>query len=199
MQKDSEDREPAGWPSGRPLSLHPCLLLCSRGWDSWFSFLAPLALTSNTLTHITSNCMFRSSCLGRACWLHGCHHQVFRLGKQTGNHPSQSSVLPDLLSLAGPLHWGFLRAQTLVWRPSPVSVSSPSEVEMKVKVAQLCSTLWDPMASPWDSPGQNAGVGSLSLTAEDLPNPGIEPGSPAPQAASLPTELSGKPSPRKRI
>ena len=28
---------------------------------------------------------------------------------------------------------------------------------------------------------------------EDLPNPGIEPGSPALQADSLPTELSGKP------
>ena len=27
----------------------------------------------------------------------------------------------------------------------------------------------------------------------DLPNPGIEPGSPALQADSLPTELSGKP------
>ena len=27
----------------------------------------------------------------------------------------------------------------------------------------------------------------------DLPNPGIKPGSPAPQVDSLPTELSGKP------
>ena len=31
------------------------------------------------------------------------------------------------------------------------------------------------------------------LLAGDLPNPGIEPGSPALQADSLPTELSGKP------
>ena len=29
--------------------------------------------------------------------------------------------------------------------------------------------------------------------AEDLPNPGIEPGTPALQADSLPAELSGKP------
>ena len=43
--------------------------------------------------------------------------------------------------------------------------------------------------SPWNSLGQNSGVGSLS----DLPNPEIEPGSPALQADSLPTELSGKP------
>ena len=46
--------------------------------------------------------------------------------------------------------------------------------------------------SPWNSPGKNTGVGSLSLPA-DLPDPGIEPGSPALQADSLPTELSGKP------
>ena len=86
--------------------------------------------------------------------------------------------------------------------------------------------------SPWNSPGQNTRLGSLSLlqgifptqglnsglpiaggfftswatreTQEywsgqpipspvDLPDPGIEPGSPALQADSLPTELSGKP------
>ena len=61
----------------------------------------------------------------------------------------------------------------------------------KMKVAQSCLTLCDPMdytihgilqarkATPLPSPG-------------DLPNPGIEPGSPTLQADSLPTELSGK-------
>ena len=86
--------------------------------------------------------------------------------------------------------------------------------------------------SPWNSPGQNTGVGSLSLlqgifptqgsnpglqlqadllpaeppgkpkntgvgkpipSPVDLPDPGIEAGSPALQADSLPTELLGKP------
>ena len=86
--------------------------------------------------------------------------------------------------------------------------------------------------SPWDSPGQNPGVGSLSLLqgifptegsnpglphcrqilyqlshqgssrilewvaspfSSELPDPGIEPGSPALQADSLPTERPGKP------
>ena len=32
---------------------------------------------------------------------------------------------------------------------------------------------------PQNSPGQNTGVGSLSLLQGDLPNPGIEPRSPA--------------------
>ena len=104
----------------------------------------------------------------------------------------------------------------------------------QVKVCQLCPTLCDPhgLYSPWNSPGQNTGVGSLSLLqeifliqgsspgllhcrqilyqlshkrssrilawvaypfSEDLPNPGIEPGSPALQVDSLPAELSGKP------
>ena len=62
---------------------------------------------------------------------------------------------------------------------------------MKVKVAQLCPTLCDPMdytvhefSRPeyWsgDSPG-------------DLPNPGIKPRSPALQVDSLPAEPQGKP------
>ena len=102
----------------------------------------------------------------------------------------------------------------------------------EVKVAQLCPTLCDPMDCPWNSPGQNTGMGSLSLlqgifptqwsnpslshcrwilyqlshkgspkilewvaypVSGDLPNPGIEPGSPALQVDSLPTELWGKP------
>ena len=41
-----------------------------------------------------------------------------------------------------------------------------AEIALKVKVAQLCLTLCDSMGyiySPWNSPGQNTGVGSLSL------------------------------------
>ena len=45
--------------------------------------------------------------------------------------------------------------------------------------------------SPWNSPGKNTGVGNHS--PGDLPNPGIEPGSPALQADSLPYEPPGKP------
>ena len=64
---------------------------------------------------------------------------------------------------------------------------------LKVKVAQLCLTLWDPhgLYSPWNSPGQNIEVGSSF--SRDLPNPGIEPRSPASQVDSLPAEPPGKP------
>ena len=46
--------------------------------------------------------------------------------------------------------------------------------------------------SPWNSPGQNTGGGSLSLLQGNLPNPGIEPRSPTLRADSLPAEPQGK-------
>ena len=47
--------------------------------------------------------------------------------------------------------------------------------------------------SPWDFPGQNTGLGSLSLFQGNLPTPGLEPRSPTLQANSLPAESQGKP------
>jgi len=44
---------------------------------------------------------------------------------------------------------------------------------------------------PWNSPGNWNGLPFPS--PEDLPDPGIKPGSPTLQADSLPTELPGKP------
>ena len=44
---------------------------------------------------------------------------------------------------------------------------------------------------PWTSPGKNTGVGCHSLL-QDLPDPGIEPRSPALQADCLPLEPPGK-------
>ena len=47
---------------------------------------------------------------------------------------------------------------------------------------------------PSETPGKpkNTGVGSLSHSLGDHPNPGIESGSPALKADSLPAELPGK-------
>ena len=67
-------------------------------------------------------------------------------------------------------------------------------------VSKSCPTLATPwteepgrLLCPWDSPGENTEVGCHFLSPRDLPNPGIEPGSPALLADSLPTELQGKP------
>ena len=65
---------------------------------------------------------------------------------------------------------------------------------LKVKVTQSCLTLCDPMDyNPWNSPGQNTGVGSHPLLQGIFPNPGIKPRSPALQVDSLPAESHGKP------
>ena len=46
----------------------------------------------------------------------------------------------------------------------PTKVHLVKAMKVKVKVTQSCPTLWDPMdRSPWNSPGQNTGVGSHSL------------------------------------
>ena len=47
----------------------------------------------------------------------------------------------------------------------------------EVKVTQSCPTLCDPMDlySPWSSPGQNTGVGSLSLLQGIFPTEGSNP------------------------
>ena len=56
-----------------------------------------------------------------------------------------------------------------------------------MKVTQSCLTLrCNGLYSPWNSPGQNTAVGSLS--PGDLPKPGTEPKSPTLQADSLPAE-----------
>ena len=47
---------------------------------------------------------------------------------------------------------------------------------VKVKVGQSCPILWEPMdCSPWNSPGQNTGVGSLSLLQGIFPTQGSNP------------------------
>ena len=68
-----------------------------------------------------------------------------------------------------------------------------------MKVAQSGLTLCDPMDHTVQilygqkTPGQNTGVGSLSLLQGNLPNPGIEPRSPVLWADSLPAEPQRKP------
>ena len=56
------------------------------------------------------------------------------------------------------------------------SVSFLQLFQKKVKVAQSCPTLCIPMDYPWDSPGQNTGVGSCSLLQGIFPTQGSNPG-----------------------
>ena len=57
------------------------------------------------------------------------------------------------------------------------------------KVAVMSDSLWlYGLYSPWNSPGQSTGMGSLSLLQEIFPSPGIKARSPTLQADSLPAE-----------
>ena len=63
-----------------------------------------------------------------------------------------------------------------------------------VKVTQSCPALCDPMDYTVHGILQARVLEWVAFPfSGDLPDPGIEPGSPALQADSLPTELSGKP------
>ena len=55
----------------------------------------------------------------------------------------------------------------------------PKWMTVKLTVAQSCPTLCDHLdCSPWNSPGQNTGVGSHSLLQGILPTQGSNPGLP---------------------
>ena len=66
---------------------------------------------------------------------------------------------------------------------------------MKVseKRSVMSDSLWPHgLYSPWNSPGQNTGIGKPFPSPGDLPNPGLKPSSPALEADSLPAESQGK-------
>ena len=65
-----------------------------------------------------------------------------------------------------------------------------------MKVAQSCPTLCDPVDyiySPWNSPGQNTGVGSLSLLQGIFPTQGLNPGLPHCRQILYPLSHKGSP------
>ena len=69
-------------------------------------------------------------------------------------------------------------------------VTNKAESESAIR---SCPTLCAPWTiRPWNSPGQNTGMGSLSLLQQIFPTQGSNPG-PALQAGSLPAEPQGKP------
>ena len=72
--------------------------------------------------------------------------------------------------------WG---RSDLMRNESNLKNNSLCTLKMKVKVSQLSDSLRPHrLYSPWNSPGQNTGVGSLSLLQGIFPNQGSNPGLP---------------------
>ena len=82
------------------------------------------------------------------------------------------------------------------WQAGSWPLAPPGKpLKMKVKVTQLCPTLRPHVLySPWNSPGQNTGVGSLSLLQGIFPTKGSNPG--LPNCRWILYQLSPKGSPR---
>ena len=101
------------------------------------------------------------------------------------------TLTPELGRISMRRSWGASR------RPGKHTPTHYSTGKVKVKVAQLCLTLYDPIDC--SLPGTSVhGILQVRILEwllcpwGDLPNPGIEPRSPALQADSLPAEPPGK-------
>ena len=72
-----------------------------------------------------------------------------------------------------------MEKKKVIYKKEEEDVSAVIEVgSLKVKVTQSCLTLWElhGLYSPWNSPGQNVGVGSLSLLQGIFPTQGSNSG-----------------------
>ena len=89
--------------------------------------------------------------------------------------------------------------EELTTEEEPKSLGQKSILDVKVKVAQLCLTVCDPMDCSLPGCSAHGILQARKLEWEtvplsrDLPNPGIKPRSCTLQAGSLPSEPPGKP------
>ena len=102
-------------------------------------------------------------------------------------------AIPWTVAHKVPLSMGFSRQE--YWSGLPFPSLGIFPIQESNPCLLHCRQICDPMDcySPWNSLGQNSGVGSLFPFSRGSPNPGIKPRSPALQADSLPAEPQGKP------
>ena len=124
------------------------------------------------------------------------HSSLSCMGEGNGN-PLQCSCLENPRDRGAwwAAVYGVAQSRTRLKRLSSSSSSSLCSVQwttgaglkVKVKVAELCLTLRPHgLYSPWNSPGQNSGVDSLSLLQGISPTQGLNPGlRMAPHSSSL--------------
>ena len=89
--------------------------------------------------------------------------------------------------------WVLLTCSSVSSSPCTPEIRSKG-LEVEVKVTQSCPNLWDPMDCPWNSPGQNTGVGSLFLLQGIFSTQGSNPG--LPHCRQVLYQLSHKENPR---
>ena len=110
-------------------------------------------------------------------------------------------VMSYSLHIEGPTEVIIFKSPGFSWQDDGVercaltsSYKNTKTTKVEVKVAQSCPTLCNPMDCPWNSPGQNTGVSSLSLLQGTFPTQGSNPG--LPYCRRILYQLSHKGSPR---
>ena len=126
------------------------------------------------------------------------------LGRSPGGghgNPRQYSWLEDPMDRGA--QWALVHRVSKDWDPTEATLHSHVHLECIARSWNRCApccesrsvvsdSLWPHgLYSPWNSLGQNTGVGGFPSPG-DLPSPGIEPRSPTLQADSLPSEPQGK-------
>ena len=123
--------------------------------------------------------------------LGACHRSLFLAVYQFGNYRVSACLLPGGFSVKICPH-----------DPHQPALSKPvlfTKRSIFVEALSTCSSKWKSLShvwlfvSPWNSPGQNTGVGKPLPSPGDLPNPGIKPRPPTLRVDSLPAEPPGKP------
>ena len=130
----------------------------------------------------------------------GCHFLLQCMKVKSESEVTQSyPILCDPMdcSLPGSSSHGIFQPRVLEWDAIILVNMIFSSCINSFKTGS-CSVMSDSLQphvlyNPWNSPGQNTGVGSLSLLQWIFPNQGIKPRSPTSQVDSLPAEPQGKP------
>ena len=170
----------------------PNLPLCSVTclWTEWSYLIGhSLALLYPFVGHMRTFFLLSHVHSGVATALSGQGYTRLNESKMDSEEKSREEA--DSAFQAN-VNWKTLEKVHLVvtWRNSPWFCS-----QSLVKVGHLCLTLCNPTDSnPWNSPGQNTGVGSLSLLQGILPTQGSNPG--FPHCRWILYQLSHKGSPR---
>ena len=132
-----------------------------------------------------------------ACWAPltmEFSRQEYSSGLPFPSPKMKAKVVQSSPTLCDPMDYtvhGILQARILEWVAFPFSRGS-SQPRDQTQVSNTAGGFFTSWAT-WEAQGHWSRWPIPSPA--DLPNPGIEPGSPALQMDSLPTELSGKKSP----
>ena len=111
-----------------------------------------------------------------------CSIQPISIGCLRSTHTNQIFALKNRASNISIIiyHWGLSNYSLMTLMSTKLILPKSNYLKLKSESCSVESdSLWlHELYSPWNSPGQNTGVGSLSFLQGNLPNPGIEPSLP---------------------